>query len=143
MARTPLRSRLLQTAGVAPVLLFVGKDAPPSRIEQLRSVEGVGVIPGPLDVLGHIDLTKALCDLGHRGLTRIFSEGGPTVAASLLDDGLVDEVALFTAAKPLAREGVPTLPPSARAVLDDTNRFRLAETAQIGQDRLRLYEGVA
>ena len=62
-----------------------------------------------LDADGRIDLGEALRALAARGVTRVFSEGGPGVAARLLALGLADEVALITAEKPLGRPGVPAL----------------------------------
>ena len=63
----------------------------------------------PLDAEGHVDLHHALRALGARGITRVFSEGGPLVAARLIALGLADEVALITAEKPLGRPGVAAL----------------------------------
>ena len=54
---------------------------------------------------GLIDLTSALRLLADRGVTRVFSEGGPRVAESLLAADLADEVILHTAVKPLGRAG--------------------------------------
>ena len=66
----------------------------------------------------------ALRALAARGVTRVFSEGGPRVAARLIALGLADEVALITAEKPLGRAGVPALDPEARAALLDQSRYR-------------------
>ena len=63
----------------------------------------------PLDADGHVDLHQALRALSVRGITRVFSEGGPSVAARLIALELADEVALITADKPLGRPGVPAL----------------------------------
>ena len=60
----------------------------------------------PLDAEGHVDLQHALRALSVRGITRVFSEGGPMVAARLIALKLADEVALITADKPLGRPGV-------------------------------------
>ena len=66
----------------------------------------------------------ALRALSVRGITRVFSEGGPQVAARLIALGLADEVALITADKPLGRPGVAALDPDARAALLDGSRYR-------------------
>ena len=75
-----------------------------------------------------VDLRQALRALGARGITRVFSEGGPRVAARLIALGLADEVALITAEKPLGRPGVPALDEEARAALIDGSRYRPVET---------------
>ena len=48
---------------------------------------------------GRLDLAAALALLAERGLTRVFIEGGPTIAGRLIAVGLADDVAIFTAAK--------------------------------------------
>jgi len=141
--RLPLRSRLVVTARERPVLVVASQAASPERERALREA-GVDVerveVEGVAARGGHLDLAAALGRLAARGLTRVFSEGGPTVAAALIGQGLVDEVALFTAPKPLAREGVPALDAQARARLADPRAFALVEDARVGHDRLRRYE---
>ena len=94
----------------------------------------------PLDRHGHVDLHHALRALSARGITRVFSEGGPRVAARLIALKLADEVALITAEKPLGRAGVPALAPEARAALLDRSRYNLVETVAYGPDAMRLWE---
>ena len=96
----------------------------------------------PFDADGRIDLNEALRALSRRGVTRVFSEGGPGVAARLLALGLADEVALITAEKPLARPGVPALGAEARAALLDPSRYRLREAMVYGPDAMRVWERV-
>ena len=91
-----------------------------------------------LDAGGHVDLSAALGALSARGVTRVFSEGGPRVAARLIELGLADEVAIFTAKKPLGRPGLPALSEAARATLADTSRYRLIEQAAYGPDTMRV-----
>ena len=96
----------------------------------------------PLDAEGHVDLQHALRALAARGITRVFSEGGPLVAARLIALGLADEVALITADKPLGRPGVAALDPEARSALLDGSRYRPVETLDYGPDTLRLWQRV-
>ena len=70
----------------------------------------------------HVDLGAALRLLGKRGVTRVFSEGGPRVASRLIALGLADEVVVFTALKPLGRPGLPALDAAAHAALADPAR---------------------
>ena len=141
-ARTPPRSRLMQTAGDAPVLLLVGETAAADRVDALRAIANVEVRVAPLGTDGRLNLAAALSDLGRRGITRILSEGGPTVAAALIGQNLVDDVLIFTAPRRLGGDGVPTLEPAARAALADPRRFHPATIAEIGSDRLRHYESM-
>ena len=132
--RLPLRSRLATSARTLPTLVIAGEDAPrdtAARLEDLGvSVECVGS-----DADGHVDLKEALRTLAARGVTRVFSEGGPRVAARLIGLGLADEVALITAEKPLGRPGLPALSKEARAALSDPDRYAQFERAQFGPDQ--------
>ena len=127
------RSRLLLTAAEASVLLVARDDV--ARPEALASE--VDVMRAPRGKDGHFDLRAVLELLAERGLTRIFSEGGPHVAERLIADDLVDEVFLFTAPRPLGGEGVPGLGEAARGILED--RFELLDEREVGVDRLRHY----
>jgi diaminohydroxyphosphoribosylaminopyrimidine deaminase/5-amino-6-(5-phosphoribosylamino)uracil reductase len=142
LAKTPPMARVIQTASPeAPVLLCVGPDAPPERVARLQENHGVEhlTVPGAAGVL---DLDALLEALGRRGLRRIFSEGGPTIAGALIAEDLVDEIMIFTAPRPLCGEGIVTLSDPARAALTDPARFRLVGSDLVGVDRLRTYESV-
>lgn len=138
-ARTPLEARLVRTAGDAPVLVVSGPHAPPERVRALAAVRGLAVEEAPVDHTGRLDLGAVLAMLASRA-TRVFSEGGPRIASALIAQGLVEDVVLLTAPRPLGHPGVPTLAPAQRAALDDPGHFRLAETRHVGVDRLRHYE---
>ncbi len=137
--RLPTRSRLAATARDWPTLVLVGPDAPPAAREALAEM-GVEVEVVALGAGGHIDLDAALKALAERGVTRVFSEGGPTVAGELLARSLADEVVIFTSPRPFARDGVPALAPSARALLADPALYRELERGLAGVDRYRHFE---
>ena len=136
--RLPLRSRLATTARDRKTLVIAGHHAPAERQIALEGL-GIEVVRGGA-ANGHVDLVEAMALLGSRGITRVFSEGGPTVAAELIRLSLADDVLLFTSPKPLARDGVPALAQSARALLGSADRYRMAEDVLSGVDRLRRYE---
>ena len=137
--KLPLRSRLATSAREAPTLIFTGPDAPGDAAGRLTEL-GVAIERIGLDGEGRVDLHQALRALSARGLTRVFSEGGPSVAARLIETGLADEVAILTAEKPLGRPGLPSLSGKARAILADPGRYRLFETGSYGPDILRRSE---
>jgi diaminohydroxyphosphoribosylaminopyrimidine deaminase / 5-amino-6-(5-phosphoribosylamino)uracil reductase len=136
--RLPERSRLAATAGELPTLIIAGEAAPEDAVRRLNDL-GLAVERVSLDAEGHVDLHPALRALAARGITRVFSEGGPQVAGRLIALGLADEVALITAEKPLGRPGVPALDRQARASLVDGAHYRLDETLDYGPDTLRLW----
>jgi diaminohydroxyphosphoribosylaminopyrimidine deaminase / 5-amino-6-(5-phosphoribosylamino)uracil reductase len=137
--RLPDRSRLAATAADIPILVIAGTAAPD---EAARRLEGLGVMIErvPADSDGRVDLHQALHTLAARGITRVFSEGGPKVAARLIALKLADAVALITADKPLGRPGVAALDPDARAALLDNTNYRPVETFAYGPDTMRLWE---
>ncbi len=132
------RSRLVQTAAQAPILLLASADAVARRGGALAGIPGLAIAAVALDARGRIDLPAALRLLAERDLTRIFCEGGPTLAASLIADGLADDVLIFTAPRPLGADGVATLCEASRALL--AAAYRPALTRFYGPDCLRHWE---
>ena len=77
--------------------------------------------------------------LGAAGLTRVFCEGGGSLAASLLNAGVVDELVTFTAGVALGAEGHPGLGAMGVDALATAPRFRLASTRAVGPDVLAIW----
>jgi diaminohydroxyphosphoribosylaminopyrimidine deaminase/5-amino-6-(5-phosphoribosylamino)uracil reductase len=77
-----------------------------------------------------------LAALGTAGLTRVFCEGGGTLAASLLSAGLVDELVGMTAGLAIGAEGRPAFGAMGIARLAEAPRFRLVETRAVVGDVL-------
>jgi diaminohydroxyphosphoribosylaminopyrimidine deaminase / 5-amino-6-(5-phosphoribosylamino)uracil reductase len=139
--KLPDRSRLASAAHDVPTLAIAGPDAPEEAASRLADL-GVAIERVGVDSEGRVDLGQALRALAARGITRVFSEGGPCVAARLIALGLADEVALITAEKPLGRRGVPALSEEARAALADPSRYRVDETLTYGPDTMWIWERV-
>jgi diaminohydroxyphosphoribosylaminopyrimidine deaminase/5-amino-6-(5-phosphoribosylamino)uracil reductase len=133
------RSRLAVTARDFPTLAIALRSAAPERARALEAL-GVRVEWADDNGAGRIDLTSALQTLAHRGVARVFSEGGPTIGAVLIEQGLADEVLLFTAQKPLGRRGRPALDAAAMRALENGARYAEIETACLGVDTMRRLE---
>ena len=84
--RLPAGSRLATGARDLPTLVIAGPDASRDAASRLADL-GVVVTRIGLDAEGHVDLRQALGALNARGVTRVFSEGGPVIAARLIADG--------------------------------------------------------
>ena len=138
--RLPPLARLSVTAAIIPTLVITGEGASEERAARLRAAH-VEIAYVRRNTEGHIDLGTALEVLASRGLTRIFCEGGPQVAAALIGQGLADEVTLLTSPKPLLCKGV-SLDAAAASVVADRQLYRLIQTRLIGADRLTRYERV-
>jgi diaminohydroxyphosphoribosylaminopyrimidine deaminase/5-amino-6-(5-phosphoribosylamino)uracil reductase len=137
--RLPPRSRLGATARDFPTLAIATDAAPSERADALEAV-GVSIVRVAGDRDGRIDLPSALQALGRRGVTRVFSEGGPRVGSALIAAGLVDEAILFTAQKPLGRPGLMALDGAALSALEDRTRYAEAEISRFGGDEMRRFE---
>jgi diaminohydroxyphosphoribosylaminopyrimidine deaminase/5-amino-6-(5-phosphoribosylamino)uracil reductase len=132
--RLPPDSRLCATAETYPTLVVTTPEASAEREAELRA-RGVEV-----ERVGGGDLREALRLLARRGITRVFSEGGPTIGSALIREGLADEVLLLTAEKPLGRPGRPALAADALARLDDLSLYVEGPGAVYGPDALRRWE---
>lgn len=100
--------RLGHSAQVAPVWMLHGPHAPmASRGDWHRM--GAELVACELDGMGRLNVTDALQKLGARGLTRLFCEGGGGLAASMIRNGLVDELAVFSAGHVFGADGTAAL----------------------------------
>ena len=88
-ARLPLESQLLATLDRSPVLVVVSQDADASRLAALRDAGAETLIAGGIEA--------ALSELGRRGITSLFLEGGRTLAAAFAADGQIDQARVFVA----------------------------------------------
>ena len=88
-ARLPLDSQLLQTLDQSPVLVVISQNAEASRLAALRDAGAEAVVADGIDA--------ALSDLGRRGITSMFLEGGRTLTAAFAEAGQIDESRIFVA----------------------------------------------
>ncbi len=114
--RLPLDSQLLRTVDQAPVLVVVGAEVEAERVSALRAAGAETVVAD--------SIRAALSELGHREITSLFLEGGPTLAAVFADAGELDEARVFVAPVLLGgSERISAVDPGAEDTLIET-RFR-------------------
>jgi diaminohydroxyphosphoribosylaminopyrimidine deaminase/5-amino-6-(5-phosphoribosylamino)uracil reductase len=140
--RLPLGSKLVRGAGTVPVWVIAAEDAPVMAEENLIAA-GVEVMRVSRAADGHLDLGEALRLLATRGITRVFSEGGPTIGEKLALQGFADEVVISTSPKPLGAEGVVAVRPGLAALLANPEIYAVAETGTIGCDRFEHFTRIA
>lgn len=136
--RTPMASRLVHGARATPTWLVTGPGHRPAALAPYLEA-GVEVLSAPRGD-GGIDARAALQVLAQRGVTRVFAEGGASLAAGLLRAGLVQRLMWFQAGGLLGAEGLPAIGPLALSNLADMPRYRLVASRQVGQDLLSEYE---
>lgn len=133
----PLMSKLARTASEIPVWMCHGPDADAALVEAWR---GLGAEMVPCGLSGRqLDMGSVLEELGRRGLTRVFCEGGGALSASLLAEGLVDRMAGITAGFAMGAEGLPGIGALGLDRLDGASRFDLVEQRALGEDALHVW----
>ena len=132
-ARLPAHSRLVHSAGDAPVTLVCSSPAPrDARVALAAAGVEVIVVDGddePARVRGGLDA------LGDRGVQSLLLEGGPRLAGAFLDAGEIDELRAFVAPI-LAGGGRGVLEAEGVASIADARRALTVEVERIGDDTL-------
>jgi diaminohydroxyphosphoribosylaminopyrimidine deaminase/5-amino-6-(5-phosphoribosylamino)uracil reductase len=134
----PEGSALMRTAREVPVWLCHGPEVPEGARAawDAAGARRIEVAAGPG---GQLDLGAVLAALGAAGLTRIFCEGGGTLAAGLLSCDLVDDLAVISAGMVLGAEGTPAVGAMGIAALEEAPRFKLRACRSLGGDVLALW----
>jgi len=94
-ARLPLQSQLMTTLDQASVLVVSSPESDAGRVAALREAGAEVLVASgetPADRVG-----SALAELGRRGVTSLFLEGGATLAAAFAAADQVDESRVFVA----------------------------------------------
>jgi diaminohydroxyphosphoribosylaminopyrimidine deaminase/5-amino-6-(5-phosphoribosylamino)uracil reductase len=139
--RTPPSARLVQSAGVAPVLVITAPGHPPAAQAPFIAA-GADIVTVPAHTSGGLDLPSLLRALGRRGVTRVLAEGGAGLAAALLRQGLVDRLVWFHAPTVMGGDGHPATEGLRLAALSAMPRFRRTALRAIGDDMLSEFERI-
>lgn len=131
----PISSALVRTACDVPLWVIAAEDAPADRAAALNE-RGVEVLRAPRGADGRINLPAMLKLLGLLGLTRVMVEGGPSTVAQFLEQGLVDEVAVFHSPVVLGPDAYPALAGRPLTRLTQPVGFAEVERAELGADHL-------
>jgi diaminohydroxyphosphoribosylaminopyrimidine deaminase/5-amino-6-(5-phosphoribosylamino)uracil reductase len=134
----PLTGRLAASAREVPVRVLHRHGAPAERRGALTGL-GVETIEVAASDSGMLDMAEALRRLAEGGITRVLCEGGGKLAAALLSNGLVDEIALFTAGKAIGGDGVPGVAAFGLDRLAHAPGFELESVEPVGGDVLSLW----
>jgi len=135
--RTPIISRLVQSAGEVPVMIACSQDV---EIEQSLKLfeKGVEIIPCA-DKAGRVDLIDLLAKLADHGVNRVLFEGGAKIAATLIENHLIDHLAIFKAPHKIGEKGTPAF--ASTTLKQVTKQLSLVEDYKldVGGDQLTLY----
>ena len=112
-------------SATGPVWCLHGAHADPSDRDRIASMGAELIeIPGASHLL---DPAAILSVLAGKGLTSIYCEGGGTLAASLLQAGLVDDLLIYTAGKFIGAEGQPAIGALGLGKLIEAQDFTLVD----------------
>jgi diaminohydroxyphosphoribosylaminopyrimidine deaminase/5-amino-6-(5-phosphoribosylamino)uracil reductase len=87
-----------------PVVVAGQREMPPDR----RIMERDPIVYRP-DRSPTVDPLDVMTDLGRRGIVSAMIEGGPSVAASFLNAGAVDDIVWYVGAKLAGGRGLPAI----------------------------------
>ena len=136
-ARISPDGNLVRTAREVPLWIMVGEAADDERVAALEATELV-VKRVPIGS-GGLDLDAVFGKIAEEGITRVLVEGGSKMAASVVTQGLVDEILFFRAKVVVGPGGVRTLAGQALSAVERSPRYRLVDDGFVGEDRLRRY----
>jgi len=134
--RIRLDTRLVATARETPVWILASEAAAPDRVQALRA-RGVEVLQARLRN-GKLDLEGALKQISGRGITRVMVEGGPILAAAMLEADLVDAAALVHSRRVIGPDGIDALEGLPLEALTRSPRLELIRTEGLGEDTIEL-----
>ena len=103
-ARLPLGSKLVRSARDVPLLVATCAEADPRRKAELERAGAKLLATETYD--GRVALPELLEDLAAQGMSSVLVEGGAATAEYLLDEGLVDRIALFPGAVVIGEGGL-------------------------------------
>lgn len=103
--RVPLESRIFHEPGRN--IILTTSEASPEKKKALENL-GVELIEVDSEEPGKVDLKSAMLALGIKGIDGILLEGGPTLAASALEAGIIDAVRFYIAQKIIGGREAPS-----------------------------------
>jgi diaminohydroxyphosphoribosylaminopyrimidine deaminase/5-amino-6-(5-phosphoribosylamino)uracil reductase len=134
--RLPLNVAVVATVRETPTWVFTSSKASAVAGEILQQ-RGCKVFHVDADN-GKLSLDQVLKTLAAEGVCRLMVEGGPTVAAALVEGDLVDEAVLVRSDKPIGEDGIAPLEGLPLEAL--TGKMRARGSEQLGPDTLDSYE---
>ena len=129
---------LAKTASDISVWLCHGASAPVKQQTEWLAL-GAKLIACESNDAG-LDPSSMLQVLGANGLTRIFCEGGGSLAASLLQADLVDRLVIHTAGVVIGGDGRAVVTPMGQDILAHVARLKLVSHLNLGVDIEHIWE---
>ncbi|MEH6474056.1 MAG: bifunctional diaminohydroxyphosphoribosylaminopyrimidine deaminase/5-amino-6-(5-phosphoribosylamino)uracil reductase RibD [Sneathiella sp.] len=136
--RLPLTSNLVKTARDIPLWIITAPENNPDRIKAFEEL-GVRILECEPDASGYPTMKRALEQLVELGITRLLVEGGSHLQASLVKEGLADQLYWFRAAKIIGGDGISVLQSIGLTEVHKAPALKLVETRRLGEDQMENY----
>lgn len=131
-------ARMLSGGDAAPVWIIGSQEAARKSEDTLKDA-GAEVIRVNRHTDSGLDVSDVLSVLARRGITRLLIEGGPHIAASFWNAGIVDEVFIYRGPSPAGPGGMSALATDGLEVIEKSASFVREETRTLSDDRLDIY----
>jgi len=135
--KTPVDCRMVESAQQVPLMIACAQNVEIEHSMKLFE-KGVEIVPCHTRA-GRIDLSDLLARLADHGINRVMFEGGAGIAEALIEDNLIDELAIFKAPRNIGKKGTPAF--TGTSVHKITKRLSLRKKCKlkVGCDDLSLY----
>lgn len=132
--RIPLSCQLVRTAGRYRTLVATTPKASPAKIRKLKKAK-VEVWTGKKDRRGRVRLSALAEELGRRGIMSLLLEGGATLNAGAIREGIVDRILVFFAPKIVGgREAPGFLGGEGVSRMRDAHPIKILKAGRMGAD---------
>jgi len=129
------KTNLLRTMDRGKVVVACGEGARKERVEALQTLGFEVWLIKEKD--GRVDVKELLRSMGSKGLVYVLAEGGAKLAASLIQEDMVDRLVLFVAPKLLGDpKAIPMVEDLGVRALCEAKRFRIEALKKVGEDVL-------
>lgn len=133
--RIPADAKVLDIDESRKTIIVATEDIAEEKADYLKSKGAEIITTGKVDE--KVDLEQMLLELGKRGIDSLMVEGGGTVAAAFLEQGLVDKAAIFIAPVIIGGKAAPTpVMGSGVELISDGYRLKHQSISTFGQDVL-------
>jgi len=134
--RIPLNSQVVRTALHFPTLVAATREASPSKMKKLARAK-LEILIIESDAQGRVSLRALMRELGRRGVVSVLLEGGSTLNASALREGIVDRLLLFFAPKIIGGQRTPgVIGGEGVSRVKDAELVKILRVRRIGPDLL-------
>ena len=137
--RTPASAKLFETAGDVGLTFFCRDDCDPQKAVALRAA-GAEILSVDVDSNGQLALRAVMQKIAEAGIGSLMVEAGGKLAASLLQDGLVDRILWTSSQHLIGSDGIPAISRLAMREIGEVPEFSVVAEGGFDRDRFILLE---